>query len=81
MTIHITPERACSYVSFESNVPVASYDDVIARVLRAFRPNKFVLTVFATPVSVVTSHHIIIRGVGRNRCSVVNIVLFKKKTV
>uniref|UniRef100_A0A1E1W7Y2 S-adenosylmethionine decarboxylase proenzyme n=1 Tax=Pectinophora gossypiella TaxID=13191 RepID=A0A1E1W7Y2_PECGO len=51
MTIHITPERSCSYVSFESNVPVASYDDVIARVLRAFRPGKFVLTVFATPDS------------------------------
>ncbi|XP_013189997.1 S-adenosylmethionine decarboxylase proenzyme [Amyelois transitella] len=51
MTIHITPEPTCSYVSFESNVPVSSYDEVIARVLRAFRPNKFVLTVFATPDS------------------------------
>ncbi|XP_072945031.1 S-adenosylmethionine decarboxylase proenzyme isoform X2 [Epargyreus clarus] len=51
MTIHITPERSCSYVSFESNVPVASYDGVIARVLAAFRPAKFVLTVFATPDS------------------------------
>ncbi|XP_075980783.1 S-adenosylmethionine decarboxylase isoform X2 [Anticarsia gemmatalis] len=49
MTIHITPEPSCSYVSFESNVPVSSYDEVIARVLQAFRPNKFVLTVFATP--------------------------------
>lgn len=52
MTIHITPERSCSYVSFESNVPVSSYDEVIARVLQAFRPAKFVLTVFATPVRV-----------------------------
>ncbi|KAF9421268.1 hypothetical protein HW555_002740 [Spodoptera exigua] len=51
MTIHITPERSCSYVSFESNVPVSSYDEVIARVLQAFRPAKFVLTVFATPDS------------------------------
>ncbi|KOB76091.1 S-adenosylmethionine decarboxylase proenzyme [Operophtera brumata] len=51
MTIHITPERSCSYVSFESNVPVSSYDEVISRVLRAFRPAKFVLTVFATPDS------------------------------
>ncbi|KAG6464255.1 S-adenosylmethionine decarboxylase proenzyme [Manduca sexta] len=51
MTIHITPERSCSYVSFESNVPVSSYDEVIARVLEAFRPAKFVLTVFATPDS------------------------------
>lgn len=51
MTIHITPERACSYVSFESNVPVSKYDAVISRVLSTFRPNKFVLTVFATPDS------------------------------
>ncbi|XP_026741946.1 S-adenosylmethionine decarboxylase proenzyme [Trichoplusia ni] len=51
MTIHITPERSCSYVSFESNVPVSSYNEVIARVLQAFRPAKFVLTVFATPDS------------------------------
>lgn len=50
MTIHITPERSCSYVSFESNVPVSSYDEVLARVLGAFRPGRFVLTVFATPV-------------------------------
>ncbi|XP_013167125.1 PREDICTED: S-adenosylmethionine decarboxylase proenzyme [Papilio xuthus] len=49
MTIHITPERSCSYVSFESNVPVSSYDEVVARVLHAFRPGRFVLTVFATP--------------------------------
>ncbi|XP_059057724.1 S-adenosylmethionine decarboxylase proenzyme [Achroia grisella] len=51
MTIHITPEPTCSYVSFESNVPLSSYDEVIARVLQAFRPAKFVLTVFATPDS------------------------------
>ncbi|CAB3230209.1 unnamed protein product [Arctia plantaginis] len=51
MTIHITPEPACSYVSFESNVPVSCYEEVITRVLQAFRPNKFVLTVFATPDS------------------------------
>ncbi|CAG9788528.1 unnamed protein product [Diatraea saccharalis] len=51
MTIHITPEPSCSYVSFESNVPVSSYDEVISRVLQAFRPDKFVLTVFATPDS------------------------------
>ncbi|XP_063537453.1 S-adenosylmethionine decarboxylase proenzyme [Cydia strobilella] len=55
MTIHITPERSCSYVSFESNCPAASYDDVIARVLHAFRPQRFVLTVFATPEPRATS--------------------------
>ncbi|GBP56477.1 S-adenosylmethionine decarboxylase proenzyme [Eumeta japonica] len=49
MTIHITPERSCSYVSFESNVPGDAYDGVVSRVLAAFRPGRFVLTVFATP--------------------------------
>lgn len=51
MTIHITPEPSCSYVSFESNVPASNYDELVSRVLAAFRPGKFVLTVFATPDS------------------------------
>ncbi|XP_041982382.1 S-adenosylmethionine decarboxylase proenzyme isoform X2 [Aricia agestis] len=48
MTIHITPEAACSYVSFESNAPVRSYDALLSRVLRTFRPGRFVVTVFAS---------------------------------
>lgn len=51
MTIHITPEPQCSYVSFESNVSAARYDELLARVLAAFRPSKFIVTVFATPDS------------------------------
>ncbi|XP_021920742.1 S-adenosylmethionine decarboxylase proenzyme [Zootermopsis nevadensis] len=51
MTIHITPEPDFSYVSFESNVPQASYKDVISRVLETFHPGKFVLTVFANKTS------------------------------
>lgn len=51
MTIHITPEPHCSYVSFESNVACASYEALLARVLAAFRPAKFLVTVFATPDS------------------------------
>ncbi|XP_077283309.1 S-adenosylmethionine decarboxylase isoform X2 [Arctopsyche grandis] len=47
MTIHITPEPEYSYVSFESNVPVESYEEVITRVIDTFRPGKFVLTLFA----------------------------------
>ncbi|XP_014294802.1 S-adenosylmethionine decarboxylase proenzyme [Halyomorpha halys] len=52
MTIHITPEPEFSYVSFETNVPQASYRDVIQRVLNIFRPRKFVLTLFANKESV-----------------------------
>ncbi|PNF23869.1 S-adenosylmethionine decarboxylase proenzyme [Cryptotermes secundus] len=51
MTIHVTPEPDFSYVSFESNVPQASYKDVISRVLETFQPGKFVLTVFANKTS------------------------------
>lgn len=57
MTIHITPEPQCSYVSFESNVSAARYDELLARVLAAFRPSKFIVTVFATPVSIVHCHY------------------------
>lgn len=51
MTIHITPEPACSYVSFESNIPAVSYLDIVQRVLDTFRPGKFILTIFATKTS------------------------------
>jgi len=51
MTIHITPEPECSYVSFESNVAASSYGDLIARVIETFKPGKFVVTVFANKAS------------------------------
>ncbi|CAG0892876.1 unnamed protein product [Darwinula stevensoni] len=57
MTIHVTPEPHCSYVSFESNIPMASYRDVLVRVLACFRPAKFIMTVFANKGSVALSSH------------------------
>jgi len=50
MTIHVTPEAEFSYVSFESNIPLASYGGVIQRVLNTFQPGKFILTIFANKV-------------------------------
>lgn len=50
MTIHITPEPDFSYVSFETNIPKASYKEVIQKVLDIFRPGKFVLTLFTNKV-------------------------------
>lgn len=55
MTIHITPEPDFSYVSFESNIPEASYKEVIRRVLNTFKPGKFVVTVFANKESVASN--------------------------
>ena len=52
MTIHITPEPDFSYVSFESNIPAASYEEVIERVLKTFKPGKFVVSIFANKESI-----------------------------
>lgn len=50
MTIHITPQQKFSYVSFETNVPQSSYKELIAKVLKTFQPEKFVLTIFTNKV-------------------------------
>ncbi|RWS04507.1 S-adenosylmethionine decarboxylase proenzyme-like protein [Dinothrombium tinctorium] len=52
MTIHVTPEPHCSYVSFETNFPQNSYHDVVMRLLRIFKPGKFIMTLFANENSV-----------------------------
>ena len=51
VTIHITPEPQFSYVSFESNIPAASYLSIVTNILNTFNPGKFILTIFATKVS------------------------------
>ena len=52
LTIHITPEPQCSYVSFETNFPHEKYDQVVSSVMRIFKPGKCVATVFASKDSV-----------------------------
>jgi S-adenosylmethionine decarboxylase len=51
MTIHITPEPAFSYVSFETNANHVRYDDVIPLVMMLFNPGKAVVTVFSNEVT------------------------------
>lgn len=51
-TIHVTPEAACSYASFETNTPLKSYDSLLHNVLRVFRPKRFVLTMMADGAAV-----------------------------
>jgi hypothetical protein len=51
ITIHVTPQPECSYVSFESNVPQESYHDLIEKVLEVFNPGQFLMTIFANKVS------------------------------
>ncbi|GFN90096.1 S-adenosylmethionine decarboxylase proenzyme [Plakobranchus ocellatus] len=57
ITIHVTPEPHCSYVSFESNVPQASYQDLTMKVLQVFNPGKFLMTVFANNASIARDCH------------------------
>ena len=46
-TIHITPEETHSYVSFETNVEsLASFDDLVRKVVSIFRPGKFSVSIF-----------------------------------
>jgi len=46
-TLHVTPEPEYSYASFETNLEVPDYTDLIAKTLRAFRPKRFAITMFA----------------------------------
>ncbi|KAH7474065.1 hypothetical protein PRIC1_014379 [Phytophthora ramorum] len=45
-TIHITPESDCSYVSFETNARLRSYQSLLKNVLRCFRPAKYSVSVY-----------------------------------
>ncbi|KJE91105.1 adenosylmethionine decarboxylase 1 [Capsaspora owczarzaki ATCC 30864] len=47
-TIHVTPQPECSFVSFETNAPLHLHNEIVARVLRVFRPSQFSVSVFAT---------------------------------
>jgi len=46
-TIHITPEEHCSYASFETNLSLHSYTDLIKNVLDFFKPGSFTISFFS----------------------------------
>ena len=46
-TVHVTPEKTCSYASFETNTALKSYASLIKNVLAVFKPRKVVVTLFA----------------------------------
>lgn len=45
-TIHVTPEPHCSYASFETNVSLVSYKNLILRVFDIFKPGTVTLSLF-----------------------------------
>jgi len=46
-TIHITPESHCSYVSFETNAPMASFTRLLRRVFALFQPGRATVAILA----------------------------------
>jgi len=51
VTIHVTPEPAFSYVSFETNQNQECFFEQTVKTLKCFRPGHFILTVFANRAS------------------------------
>lgn len=51
-TIHITPQQAFSYASFETNQPMMDYTPLLEKVLMIFRPKHVLLSLFANETSV-----------------------------
>lgn len=66
VTIHITPEPHCSYVSFETNVPHNAYPDLINRLLKVFIPGKFLMTLCANELSSAYDSHNDFKGMQIN---------------
>ncbi|TKC46145.1 hypothetical protein EI555_017702 [Monodon monoceros] len=50
-TLEILMKPQFSYVSFETNLSQTSYDDLIRKVVEAFKPGKFVTTLFVNQSS------------------------------
>ena len=64
-TIHVTPEVAFSYVSFETNRLVENYMELIENVVNTFKPGKLMVTFYATRVGQVRSESVAILLVVR----------------
>lgn len=64
-TIHITPESGSSYVSFETNQKVSSYNALIKNVLRTFCPKRFVMTLMADDLGLQQVRENPLRGTGQ----------------
>lgn len=62
ITIHITPEAEFSYCSYETNMAIGpdnadtigfnTYFDLITRIVRCFKPGRFLITMFANKASI-----------------------------
>lgn len=49
-TIHVTPQKGCSYASFETNACMEDYTQLIKQVLAIFNPGAFLVTTVVNDV-------------------------------
>lgn len=73
-TIHITPQEAFSFASFETDVPLDDYDELVAKVLNIFRPGRSTVTIMAnydskTPSTPKAPKGFVVRDVQRQELS------------
>eukprot|EP01132_Coremiostelium_polycephalum_P001086 gene1086-1377_t len=45
-TIHITPESHCSYVSFDTNIALPNFNQLLEKVLAVFKPGRFTAALY-----------------------------------
>jgi len=79
-TLHVTPQSECSYASFETNLEETNYTALVEKVLKVYRPKRFIITVFAdesaletiescpTEVMAVSVHHTYKRETQSTTC-------------
>jgi len=55
-TIHVTPQEPCSFASFETNVVLADYNNLVKQVVNVFRPGQLSSTLFSNePIDSLTT--------------------------
>lgn len=62
VSIHITPQNECSYVSFETNWPKEDYTNLACSILKIFDPKRVLITNFSNkcslyPISILGLRH------------------------
>jgi S-adenosylmethionine decarboxylase len=45
-TIHVTPQEPCSFASFETNILLDDYNELVKKVVNVFKPGHFSTTLF-----------------------------------
>jgi len=49
-SIHVTPEPQASFISFETNLMLDSYESLVSKVINTFKPKRFSVSITTTGV-------------------------------